>query len=431
MYSQGYTAGITLTLGTALIWSGWVHDRKPEQMYSPEIQLLLCCARTVVPSNQRDQIEALASGSMDWSALIQMAGQHGVLPLLYQNLKTHAHATVPVLGQLRQYGQTIAISNTLFARALLNVLQLLETHGIRALPFKGPVLAVSVYGNLGLRHFCDLDIWVEPQRAQDAIALLTDKVGYRAGRQWRFLNPAQEAAFRASWREYSLFKGTIAIDLHRSLTVEKFLSVAFDFEHLWAQRTAISLAGQSVPSFGRIELLIYLCLHGSKECWRGLKWICDVAEWMHNYSDVDWDQVMARAQDLRCQRRLLLGVSLAHEVLGSPLPDRVAQQQAEDSTSQDLVQQFKQHLFMPNTPLGRSFTWQKFWLHVRSVDQAQDRWASLEELKRQVDAIAIKGFPNSRDYAFLPLPQHLHLLYYFLRPVRLLQQKKLLRSRQR
>ena len=54
------------------------------------------------------------------------------------------------LEQLRDAFYANAAHNTLLARELLKLLRLLETHGIPALPFKGPVLAVSVYGSLAL-----------------------------------------------------------------------------------------------------------------------------------------------------------------------------------------------------------------------------------------------------------------------------------------
>jgi len=36
---------------------------------------------------------------------------------------------------------------------LLKLLDLFENHGIPAVPFKGPVLASSIYGDLSLRQF--------------------------------------------------------------------------------------------------------------------------------------------------------------------------------------------------------------------------------------------------------------------------------------
>jgi hypothetical protein len=392
---------------------------------TPELRLLLNCTTTQIQEDSAQQIRSLVSHQLDWRYLIQTAGNHGVLPLLYQNLSTIASDITPqqVLDQLRQHAQKMALSNTIFTRELLTILQLLETNDIRAIPFKGPVLAIAAYGNLGLRNFCDLDIWVDPQKALDAIALLTTKAGYHSGRQWHFLHPEREKAFMESWREYNLIKGKVAIDLHRHLTVEKFLSSAFTFDQLWTRRETITIAGQPVPSFNQTDLLIYLCLHGSKECWRGLKWICDVSEWVTNALPVNWEEVIKRSQELRCERRLLLGLSLAHDVLEIPLPPLVEEKLEQDVICQNLARQCQQQLFNPNNQLGRRFTRAKFWFHLRSVEHPQDQWQSLNELKRYMRARIIKLLPNNLDYDFFPLPFSLYSLYYLIRPFRLFKQR--------
>ncbi len=391
---------------------------------STEQQLLLACVSSSVNKIQPPNIDQV-SRDLDWQTLIQTAGNHGVLPLLYQTLKTVVSESVPpsILTQLQGYVQRIALNNTIFAKELLTICQVLQKHNIRALPFKGPTLAVSVYGNLGLRSFCDLDIWIDPQKAESAISLLTSEAGYQSGRQWHFLNPAYEAAFMQSWREYSLTNGVIAIDLHQHLTVEAFLSTGITFEEFWASRDTVTIANQVVSGFGVNDLLIYLCLHGSKECWHSLKWVCDIAAWMHRYQEVDWPSLITRAQQLRCERRLLLGLSIANQMLSTLIPSAIQNRIASDPISQQLTHTFVHLLFDPDINLGRPFTLKKFWLHVQSLEQSQDQWASLTEVNRQVRAFTYKIFPNSEDRAFLPLPPSLNLLYYFIRPLRILSQR--------
>jgi hypothetical protein len=61
---------------------------------------------------------------------------------------------------LRARFEEIARKNLRFTAELIRILNCLESHGIAAIPFKGPTLAESVYGNLALREFSDLDILV-------------------------------------------------------------------------------------------------------------------------------------------------------------------------------------------------------------------------------------------------------------------------------
>jgi len=84
-------------------------------------------------------------------------------------------------------GQTLAVSarNRALAAELGELLRLFEESGIRALPFKGPVLALDLFGDLALREFVDLDILVpagEILRATDLIEARGYEPLYRVGR---------------------------------------------------------------------------------------------------------------------------------------------------------------------------------------------------------------------------------------------------------
>ena len=62
-----------------------------------------------------------------------------------------------------------------FASELLRITHHLAKKEIRAIPYKGPVLAQSAYGDLALRHFSDLDLLISPRdfdQAKNALSLL-------------------------------------------------------------------------------------------------------------------------------------------------------------------------------------------------------------------------------------------------------------------
>ena len=122
---------------------------------SPEVELLRTCCRTKIDGDQQARIRHLLQPSMDWHTLVRLANVHGVQTLLYQSVKSIGKEQIPaiVLKDLTAYVQQIAIFNTVLTRDLLKILDFLQTHGIRALPFKGPVLAASVYGSISLQTF--------------------------------------------------------------------------------------------------------------------------------------------------------------------------------------------------------------------------------------------------------------------------------------
>ena len=57
---------------------------------------------------------------------------------------------------------------------LVKVMELLEDNGIKAFTYKGPVLASQAYGNIGLREFGDIDIFIEKENALKVKDLMID-----------------------------------------------------------------------------------------------------------------------------------------------------------------------------------------------------------------------------------------------------------------
>ena len=73
-----------------------------------------------------------------------------------------------------------------------------------------------------------------------------------------------------------------------------------------------------------------LCVHGAKHFWERLAWIVDIAQ-LVTVREVDWKLLSEIAAERKCSRLLLLGLYLAHEVVGAPLPESVLQRARSDS----------------------------------------------------------------------------------------------------
>src|SRR4029077_9771584 len=81
------------------------------------------------------------------------------------NLEAHAgNALISSWRQrLNQEFLRNSCRNLALTAELFRALEALNGHGVRATPYKGPVLAAQAYGDAALRQFSDLDIIV-PQR---------------------------------------------------------------------------------------------------------------------------------------------------------------------------------------------------------------------------------------------------------------------------
>jgi len=283
------------------------------------------------------------------------------------------------------------------------------------MPYKGPVLAASVYGDLALRQFSDLDILVCERDVPRAKELLLSQ-GYRSHIQ---LSGEQESTYLQSHREYQFVRDDdrVMVELQWGITAHWQIMSSFplDFEYLWDRLKAVSLAGTTVRTLAPEDLLLILCVHGSSHLWRRLSWLCDVAELVRTHQEVDWERLVERARVLGGERMLLLGLALASDLLGTTLPEGIHQKVQATPVVQSLTMQVGEWLFRQVDDSIGLFEESHFFMKIR------------ERLRHRVPYFLLylrvylrtTVTPNAKDRECLPLPEFLSPLYFLIRPVRL------------
>ena len=135
--------------------------QKPKKSYliESEFSFLLACLNREDLFPQQYSSDIQTSNEFDWPYFLRLARFHKVVPLIYQRLKNAGANQVPsyVLSTLRQQSCAIALKNTFHIQELIQVLDMFARYQIPVIPFKGPTLTQMVYGNMGMRPFCDLD----------------------------------------------------------------------------------------------------------------------------------------------------------------------------------------------------------------------------------------------------------------------------------
>jgi len=295
----------------------------------PESELLVWCARTVVTDELKERIRQRVQGPLDWAGLLDLARYHGVGPLFYRNLSTLCSDLVPAesLTQLRQRTQAGALLNRLLAQELVVLCEAFEAHGVPVMPIKGATLAALAYGDLTLRDFSDMDLLVPENSIAEAQAVLL-ALGYK--RKDRSSGPEQTDHEEGPYHVFLKERTLCRVDLQCVMAHQHFV-FRLDRPEFWQRRMPVALANKTVQGLAPEDLLIVLCVHGSKHAWQALKWVCDVAELLRSHQHLDWDQIFSSASTWRCQRLVYMGLSLAHLLLGAPLPEAVLTRLSADS----------------------------------------------------------------------------------------------------
>ncbi|HEY9873066.1 MAG TPA: nucleotidyltransferase family protein [Candidatus Obscuribacterales bacterium] len=370
-----------------------------------EIELLLCCSRTHISFEYAEHIRNLVSQNIDWNQLLQIARLHGVLPLLYWQLKDICPDSVPtdVLEQLRRNFETNAQKNLALTAELVKLIKLFQKNGIPIIPFKGAILASFVYKKLTLREFIDIDILIPEQFIKESSNLLNLQ-GYKS--QFK-INDAHIANYAKINNEQTFWHKDkqVTVDLHWELLPKPFNSYA---ALAWSRNEQVYLKNTAVQSINIETLLLYLCAHGTKHSWSHLKFLCDIAELISSHPDLDWHWIEAQSEKLGNKQMLLLGLYLCQELFGTVLPAHLVQQLQTSQQIKTLASQVQQKMVLPQTQINNVFEQRD--IYIRTLSVKDKLWFYFRVFMA----------PTALELTMVSLPVWLFYLYYLVRPIRLL-----------
>lgn len=376
----------------------------------PEMATLVRCVGATV-----DAGEGADAAGLDWERVADLAEVHGVTPLLRDGLDELPEDPVPapVRAQVAERARSTATRNLQLVNELHGVLDALGEADVRALPFKGPVLAAFAYGDLSRRSYMDLDLLVHPEDARRAVDRL-EALGY----EWAEGTPRRDDAVLLGGpvtlpivNEYGLRRAGVDLEV-RTGVGEPQVPFAVEFEQLWERRQHVAVGGRELPALAPEDRLLVLAYHGTKHRWHLLKWACDF-EAALAATDPDWPALLARARRRNLERRLLLGVALVEALFDPSVPAVVRRRVELDAELGTLADRVLAG-YAAGEPVRPSAR-QRAGFLFRASDSLADR--------ARVLLFATALHPSLPEYRRLPLPGSLHPLYYLLRPARLAYQR--------
>ena len=324
--------------------------------------------------------------------------------MLLQTLKSTCWDAIPekIQLELTLFNKANVQKNLLFTGELLRLLDLFQQNGISIATFKGPVLAHSVYGDISLREFSDLDVIVQEEDLSKAEDILTAR-GYQAD----FADRDYRSAFLSYQGQYAFRHSStgISVDLHWQLS-SKGVAFPLQLAEIWPRLEKVVIAGRTVLTLAHDDLALFLAAHGTKEGWRSLIWVCDFAELLRKYQDIDWVAVLDRAQRSHSSRALLLAIDLASTLLDAPAPAALIDRTCKNSAIRALAEEAKLRMLraVPEEELG------EFLNSLNTHDRLRHRlWPIATLLTTRTVS----------DYQSMPLPKSLWGIYYLTRPFRL------------
>jgi len=255
-------------------------------------------------------------GEVDEAALVALLTHLNMLVLLGGRLRALGLRDLPGLErELASQGAAAHGWGLITEFTALDVLDRLDTAGIRAMPLKGSILARQLYRDVSARTSRDIDILVAPEDLPGAVAAVED-LGWR-------------------WRADASRAGGLPL-LHETLVHPSLPRIELHWRVHWYERrfAADALARAVQPSADAplemqpLDGLVALMLFYARDGFTGLRFPADAATW--------WDLRCAgsaspapREMVAELYPELVAPVSVASDLLGTlvaipfPPPGRV------------------------------------------------------------------------------------------------------------
>jgi hypothetical protein len=265
--------------------------QKQETGWSPDLDLLLLCARWPQRQEDRELIRARAVGQLNWLRFLQLVHHHRLVPLVSQNLQAGFSDPAPpevkdVLAELRQLAAASAHQSLRCVAELRRIVLKLQTQAIPVRVLKGLPLAQSVFGDLSLRSPGDIDLLIGESSIVETDRLL-HSLGYRGFFQVDRLSAKRLTFYRSHWKDLVYFNpgSGLEVDVHWRC----FRNSAMPGASLCAtvEHDSATFGGFQVDTLPRMESLVYLCVHGTLDGWLYLKSLVDVAAQVRDMTEAE------------------------------------------------------------------------------------------------------------------------------------------------
>ena len=296
-----------------------------------EWPVLLECAS---PNRDARKLAELIRSS-DWSRLLVLAEEHGVVGHLAASLRELDGGLLPpeIRQALIERQRAQVFFSLRITAELFRLLDRFVSEGIAALVIKGPVLSVQAYGDPAMRSFGDLDLLVRQRDIRRATELMM-----AAGYESKVPLSAIDAGKIPGQYLFSRPDSRLLVELHNDCTL-RYFPRRLPLEEFFERQIRVRLDARDAPALSVEDELVLICIHGAKHFWERLMWIADVAALAFRQTGIDWRRAADSAKEVGAERMLHTGLRLAADLLKARLPEKVLAMVKADAAAADLASQ--------------------------------------------------------------------------------------------
>lgn len=374
----------------------------------PEDKFILNCSVTKISDDEIKNIDNLINMDLDWDYLLQTAIRHRLNYLFYWQLERLYPKKVPddVKEKLQGDFHNNVRRNLAMFKELVKIIDLLQQHGVELIPYKGPVLAIMTYENLGFRRFGDLDFYVHwedvpltkkilIENGYEPLMKLTsnqEKAFYKLQREYQFRNKSSNVVIEIQWKFIS---NIFSID-------ESLLLNHNPWENVYLDQKKLKTVSSEL-------LILILCIHNASHFFSSLFRFQDIYEIMASEKTIKWGYIVEKAEQIDAKRILLVNLYIIKQLYGIKLPKEIS----EEIENNIIVNKLSKHII--SVILNDRTSW-------GIIEKVILQHNLREHLNTKIKTIINLIFwPTPDVIQSVSLPKILEPCYYFIQFLRMLR----------
>lgn len=248
----------------------------------------------------RQLTQAQNLSQAQWQALLCLAQQHHVLPMVYDAVRTLPELqNTSLQATLRTQHKHSTVSQARKSYALIRLLQQFQQSGIPVLVVKG-ILCRDLYPHPDSRTSADEDLLIRPEDFPACHRILTEN---------GMVTTATETDFAGTHEiSYQHRDSPLYIELHRSLFPEKdvpYADLNRFFSHVFDQPITRIIDGNPILTLSDTDHLFYLICHALKHFLHsgfGIRQVCDITLFANaRGAYIDYALLYTRCRQIHCE----------------------------------------------------------------------------------------------------------------------------------
>jgi hypothetical protein len=373
-------------------------------------KLLIECCKI---SYDLQKINNLTEKVTDWDSLRSSAYMHGIFPIVYDVLKSSSYFSDEIKEKFKATNFQISKENIMMTAELLKIIQLLQSHGIRTIVIKGPVLSHMIHNDITKRQFGDLDLLITPEQMYEAVKILTEH-DYLSEYNIEFLKNSTLLKVGKDFPVRNI-NNHVLVEFHWKLFASRYIE-KYNVDLFSQDSFLCKINNFPIETLNINTLLLYLLMHGSKHYWERIEWILDIDKLLRLYSnETDMLKILYLAKTLDAEFMFYLGLAVSQAIFDTPIEDSINEIIMSDEAVQKALKLVVDDIVTDSIKIMNS--------GLVSLENLDRTHMMKNQTKGLIHYYISTLFEvNELDVYMVNLPKFLSFLYYPIRFYRLFKQ---------